>query len=117
MKNPENLEDLFNRTLAAFPHPLDPTSITTGDFEPDKDGNVEYSEEFTFIAGHLLDDELTAGGWVELRQEQGDITITAFFGVARNGDWEKGRILPECTAIQGDYGVTKNKWELRVDQY
>ena len=103
--------------IPAIPYDLTPTSIIQGDFEPDKDDFVAYSEEFTFPVGRLFDEDLIAGGWVELRQDEGEVSITAFFGVARNGDWEKGRILPNDTAVQGTYDLEQRGWEFWIDQY
>lgn len=113
---------LFEQALAHFPFSktLEETSITQGDLEAsDPRYGLEYSAEYTFEAGHLLDEPLMAGGWIEIRQDPDDAqpSITAFFGVARNGDWEAGRILPETTAIQGHYDLESQSWELWIDQY
>jgi len=113
----QTLEQLFERAVEAIPYDLTPTSITMGSFQADKDNFVEYSEEFTFPVGRLFDEDLIAGGWVELRRDAGEVTITAFFGVARNGNWDKGRILPDDTAVQGSYDLEKKKWEFWIDQY
>lgn len=114
-------EQLFEQATDNFPYPsLQPTSITMGELpETFNDGQFEYSEEFTFEAGKLLEDELTAGGWIELHQDQGDEqpTLSAFFGVARNGDWEQGRILPETLAIQGYYNLDSQTWEFDLDTF
>ncbi len=85
--------------------------------ETDARHEFEYSEEFIFPAGKLLGDDLMAGGWIELRQDQGDKqpTITPVFGVAREGDWEHGRILAESLAIQGYYDLDSHTWELYLD--
>ena len=99
-----SLQTLFEQAVAAIPYPdLEPTSITQGDLEVEHGEMVEYSEEYTFTAGTLLDEPLQAGGWVELRREAGEITITALFGVARQGDWQNkdAQVLPECHGIQG----------------
>jgi hypothetical protein len=116
MTNAQQLETLFQEAVDTFPYPLETTSITQGDLETQND-SIEYGEEFTFPAGKLLDDELTAGGWIELRHEDAETTISAFFGVARNGDWDKGRILPETMAIQGHYDPETKTWELYLDHY
>ncbi len=117
MARHESLEDLFEQAIEAIPYDLEPTSVTVGELEPDSDGNVEYSQEFTFQVGQLFDMDLIAGGWVELRQEDGEIYITAFMGIARDGDWEKGRILPDDSALQGAYDLEKETWEFWIDQY
>lgn len=117
MTQPESLEDLFERAVAAIPYDLNPTGITMGELEADKDGSIEYSEEFTFTIGQLFDMELVAGGWVELRQEDGDTTITAFMGIARDGDWEHGRLLPDDTALQGSYDLEQQRWEFWIDRF
>lgn len=113
----ESLEQLFEQAIEAFPYQLDPTSITQGDLEAAQGEDVEYAAEYIFEVGQLIDEKLLAGGWVELRREEDDITITAFFGIARNGDWEKGRILPEDSALQGTYDIETAEWELWIDQF
>ncbi|HMN15226.1 MAG TPA: hypothetical protein PKD55_23145 [Bellilinea sp.] len=117
MTQPESLEDLFEQAVEAIPYDLEPTSITMGELEPDSTGYVEYSEEFTFKVGQLFDMDLIAGGWVELRQEDGEVTITAFMGIARDGDWQKGRILPDDSALQGVYDLENETWEFWIDQF
>jgi hypothetical protein len=117
MTQSELLESLFNQAVRAIPYDLEPTSITMGELEPDSRGSVEYSEEFTFEVGQLFDMSLVAGGWVELRQENGEVYISALMGIARDGDWEKGRILPDDTALQGAYDLEKETWEFWIDQY
>ena len=119
MTNHETLEALFEQAVEAFPHELEPTSITQGNLEADKDEDVEYAEEYTFEAGKLLDEELKAGGWIELRRDEGDLSITALFGVARGGDWKNkdAQVLPEHSAIQGAYDLERKSWELWIDQY
>lgn len=117
MTQQDTLEDLFDQAVEAIPYDLTPTSITQGDFEPDENGFVEYSEEFTFPVGHLFDEDLIAGGWVDLRRDEGETTITAFFGVARDGDWENKRVLPDDTAVQGYYDLDTHQWEFQIDQY
>lgn len=110
-------EQLFEQAVAAIPYDLTPTSITQGTLDVEPHDDIEYSEEFTFPVGRLFDEELTAGGWIELRRDQGEFTITAFFGVSRNGDWDNGRILPDDTAVQGCYDLEKNAWEFWIDRY
>ena len=117
MKPSELLECLFKQAVRDIPYELQPTSITMGELEPDSSGSVEYSEEFTFEVGQLFDMSLVAGGWVELRQENGEIYISAFMSIARDGDWEKGRILPDDTALQGAYDLENETWEFWIDQY
>ena len=119
LNNHETLERLFEEAVTAFPHELEPTSITQGNLEIGEGEGVEYAEEFTFEAGKLLDEELRAGGWVELRRDGGDLSITALFGVARNGEWknESAQVLPECHGIQGVYDLKKKTWELWIGAY
>lgn len=105
------------QAVEAIPYDLEPTSITMGELEPDSAGCIEYSEEFTFKVGQLFDMDLIAGGWVELRQENGEIDISAFMGIARDGNWETGRILPDDMALQGLYNREKQSWEFWIDQY
>lgn len=116
MTNAQQLERLFEQAVEAIPYNPSSTSIIQGSFEP-ANGFVEYSEEFTFRVGNLLDEDLTAGGWVELRQEDGETYISGFFGIARDGDWEKGRILPDELALQGVYDLEKKSWEFWIDAY
>ncbi len=110
-------EQLFEQAVKAIPYELTPTSITQGTLDVGPNEDIEYAEEFTFPAGRLFDEELIAGGWVELRRDGDDITITAFFGVARDGDWDKGRILPDDTAVQGCYDLEKKTWDFWIDRY
>lgn len=120
MQNSNHLEALFRQALQSFPYQdLEPTSVSQGDLERDSDDFIEYGEEFTFEVGKLLDESLQAGGWIELRRDtpHEDPTITAFFGIARSGDWERGRILPETTALQGLYDIKRGCWDLWIDQY
>lgn len=119
MTNREALETLFEEAVAAFPHGLEPTSITQGDLEVEQGDDIEYAEEYTFEAGRLLDEELRAGGWIELRRDGSDLSITALFGVARNGDWKNkdAQVLPECHGIQGVYDLKKKTWELWIGAY
>jgi len=116
---PATLQELFDEALEAIPYPdLQPTSITQGTLDvEDNEEDVEYSEEHTFTAGTLLDEPLEAGGWVELRRDGGEITITAFFGVARHGHWndKDAQVLPECHAMQGTYDIEANRWEFWID--
>jgi hypothetical protein len=74
---------MFDEAIEAIPYDLTPTSITQGEFEPDEKGFVEYSAEFTFPVGRLFDEELVAGGWVDLRQDDGEIYISGLFSIAR----------------------------------
>ena len=113
-----NHEDLYQVACDNFPYALDPTSITQGDYASD-DGYIEYGEEFTFTAGKLFNEEIMAGGWIELRQDSGDDepTISAIFSLSRNGDWQNGRILPETMAVQGQYDLASKTWELWIDHF
>ena len=113
----QSLKTLFEQATQAMPYDVTSTGITQGDFEADDDDFVEYAEEFTFPVGRLFDEQLIAGGWVELRRDDDGVTITAFFGVARNGDWKNKRILPEDTAVQGHYDFENKTWEFWIDQY
>lgn len=113
----EILEELFEQAVEAFPYQLDPTSITQGELEAEPGEDFEYAEEFTFGVGQLVDEQLLAGGWIELRRDGGEIIITGFFGVAHNGDWEHGRILPDDTAVQCTYNTDTAEWELWIDKY
>jgi hypothetical protein len=120
MTQTKTMDRLFKKALKAFPYPeLKPTGIIQGVMKEDQDGEIEYSAEFTFKAGQLLNEPLVGGGWIELRRDgaDGEIFISAFFGAARNGDWEKGRVLPEEIAIQGNYDRDENGWEFWIEPY
>jgi hypothetical protein len=117
MSNVTSLEKLFEQAVKAIPYDLTPTGITQGEFEPDEAGFVEYSEEFTFSAGRLFNEELVAGGWVDFRQDEGEVSISGLFAIARNGDWKDGPILPECTGLIGEYDLETKHWEFYIDQY
>jgi hypothetical protein len=120
MTKTQNPAHLFRQALKAFPYPdLQPTGVKQGTIKPDRDNEIEYSEEFTFEAGQLLEEPLTGGGWIELRRDREDDepNISAFFGAARNSDWQEGRVLPEDTAIQGAFDLEKQKWEFWIEPY
>lgn len=117
MKHDAALEDLFYQAVEAIPYEVTSTGINQGDFETVHYGSIEYAEEYEFMVGRLFDEDLIAGGWVELRHEDDETSITAFFGVARNGDWENKRVLPEDTAVQGTYDLDANTWEFWIDRY
>lgn len=118
MTKSASLEDLFEQAVEAIPYDLEPTSATMGELEPDSTGYVDYSQEFTFKVGQLFDMDLIAGGWVELRQDEGKLLyIGAFMSIARDGNWETGRILPDDTALLGIYDPEKQSWEFWIDQY
>ena len=92
------LRDLFDQALEAIPYPdLQSTSITQGDLDVDDDEDVEYSEEHTFTAGTLLDEPLEAGGWVELRREDGEVYYHRVF--RRRPAW--GLAQQRCTGPSG----------------
>ena len=114
-----SLESLFEAAIASFPHSdLEPTSYEQGDFDPDDEGEVEYSKEFTFSAGQLFNEQLMAGGWIDLRRDRdGEISISGLFAVARNGDWKEGSIFPECVGVQALYDLEQQTWELWIDSY
>jgi hypothetical protein len=114
-----SLDSLFYEAVESLPYTdCESTGYTQGDLESLQDGTEsEYSEEFTFTAGTLLDEHIIAGGWVELRKDDDDITISAFFGLSRNGDWEHGRILREYEALQGWYNLETKKWTLEIGTY
>ena len=91
---------------------------TQGDLESLQDGTEqEYGEEFTFTAGTLLNEQIVAGGWVELRKDDEEIILSAFFGLTRNGDWQHGQILGEYEAVQGWYDLDTKTWTLEIGQY
>jgi len=118
MTSPQSLEAIFEQSLEQFPYPIEPTSITQGNLTFGPDG-VEYSAEFTFKVGQLLDDTLTAGGWIELRQDPDDDTptLSAIFSIVRNFDWKNGSILKEYEGLLGWYDLNTQQWELKIDTY
>ncbi|GEM_PF-3239843 len=113
------LEELFEQAVEDLPFAdKQATSITQGSLTEPYRGEIEYSEEWTFTAGQLLDERLVGGGWIELRKdENADILINGFFGIARNGDWQEGSILKEYEALQGWYNPVTRTWELQIDTY
>lgn len=114
-----SLDNLFYEAVENLPYnDCQSTGYTQGCLENLQDGTEsEYSEEFTFKAGALLNEDIIAGGWVELRKEEEDITLSAFFGLSRNGDWEHGRILGEYEAVQGWYDLDTKTWKLEIGTY
>ena len=111
-------EQTFYAAVEKFPYKLEPTSITQGTLETDEQGNIEYAEEFVFKAGQLLNEPLMAGGWIELRRDPaGEVVVPAFFGVARNADWQQGRILSEHEALQGEYALASETWKLWLGSF
>lgn len=111
-------EQIFYSAVDRFPYELQPTSITQGTLETDEQGDIEYAEEFVFTAGQLLHEPLIAGGWIELRRDaERGLSVTAFFGLARNADWKNGRVLPEHEAIQGEYDITSQTWKLWLGSF
>jgi hypothetical protein len=113
------LEELFKQAVEDLPFAdKEATSITQGSLTEPYQGEIEYSEEWTFTAGTLLNERLVGGGWIELRKdENADILINGFFGIARNGDWKEGSILKEYEALQGWYNPVTRTWELQIDTY
>lgn len=111
-----NLTKLYQEAVTRFPYLLEATSISQGDLRL-SDGFVEYGAEYTFTAGQLLTEQITAGGWIELHQMSPteEMSIRAIFSLARAGDWQNGRILPETMAVQGYYDLKTKSWELAID--
>jgi hypothetical protein len=119
MQHSTPMETIWEQALEAFPYPnLQTAEYVDGDLEDPKTDDVFYQEEFTFDAGQLIDEDLEGGGSIEVyRDEDGEIFIRALFIVARYGDWEEGRILPECTGIHAEYDIEKKTWEMTIDTY
>lgn len=117
MTDADETRKIFEEAIDAFPYPnLQTTSITQGELEVDEYGDIEYGEEYTFDAGKLLDEDLVGGGWIEVRSEYGDGYISAFFVVARNGDFKNQLILGENEGLQGEYDVSDKKWTFYIDK-
>lgn len=114
-----SLDTLFYEAVECIPYQdCDSTGYTQGDLESLQEGiGSEYSEEFTFTAGTLLDEQIIAGGWVELHKDDEDITISAFFGLSRNGDWQHGRILGKCEVVRGWYDLEAKTWTFEIGDY
>lgn len=114
-----SLGTLFYEAVECIPYKYcESTGYTQGDLESLQEGaESEYSEEFTFTAGTLLDEQIIAGGWVELHKDDEDITISAFFGLSRNGDWQHGRILGECEVVRGWYDLEARTWTFEIGGY
>jgi hypothetical protein len=112
------LEQLWEEAIANFPYKdLEPTSYVNGDLEAEEGEEMEYSEEFTFTVGKLIDQDLVAGGWIDLHRYDGEVSISGLFAVSRDGDWEEGHILPECTGVLADYDLKSKTWEMSIDSY
>ena len=113
------LERLWEEAIANFPYKdIETTGCADGDPEFADDEDVDYSEEFIFEIGKLLNEDLIAGGWIELRRyDDGEVSISGLFAIARNGDWKDGRILQECTGVLGHYDLKAKTWELEIDTY
>lgn len=116
MPTAQQHETRWEQALQQFPYPdLQSTSHVIGDFsltEPDG-----YMEEFTFSAGTLLEEALEGGGWIEMRCDDGRITLTALFTVVRQGDWKNGSIFPEGTGVQCSYDFQTQTWACWIDSY
>ena len=113
------VEVLFEEAVEQFPYKdIAPTSIELGSLEADENGAIDYEQEFVFQVGELLTQPLLAGGWITLRRDdaKSDVWITAYFGVARNGDWEHSRILPDDMAVLGEYDQENGTWSLDIDR-
>lgn len=110
------LQSIFEEALEYFPYPdIERTGYTQGNIEDENE--EEYAEEFTFQAGKLFDEDIIAGGWIDLRKDGEDISISALFNLSRNGDWENGRLLGECEGVQGWYDREIKRWTLQIDTY
>ena len=114
--NVTTLEDVFLEAIERFTYPnAQPTGYSQGDFDGSDSGEVEYSEEFTFDAGTICDMHIDGGGWIDCRREDGHTSISGLFTLVREGDWQKGRILPEGEYLQGWYDLEKKVWAFSVD--
>src|SRR5258708_40026442 len=51
---------------------------------------------------------------IDFYNNNGEICIEAVGDIARNGDWEEGRILSEKDMIFGDYDIQKREWNFWV---
>ena len=117
------LRDLFEKAVKDIPYPdVGATSIEQGELDDVEDDEmVEFSAEYVFTVGRLIDRDVKAGGWVELRREpdEEEIHISAFFGMAFDGNWDepKDQILGAERALQGWYDIEKGTWEFVIDSY
>lgn len=113
--NDTPLEDIFWEAIEKLPYPdVCSTSCACGDLEQDDPGDIEYSEEFTFTAGKVCNMHIEGGGWIDCRREDGNISITGIFGLAREGDWKDGSILPEGHYLQGWYDLDDKTWSFEI---
>lgn len=114
------LGHLWEEAIENFPYQdLQPTGYSDGDYlDVEDDEEVGYSEEFTFTVGRLFDQDLVAGGWIDLRRDDsGEVSISGLFDISRDGDWQEGRILPECTGVLAYYDLKTRTWEMNIDTY
>ncbi len=111
-----SLETLFIEAVERLPFPdLQKTSHAQGSLETAESGRIEYSEEVTFSAGSLCHLPIEGGGWIDFVQEDDTVTISALFSLARNGDWQDGRILPESQYICGSYNTERKEWSFEFE--
>lgn len=109
-------ENIFLEAIEMFPFPnVQSTGYTQGDLEQLNTEDTEYSEEFTFDAGTLCDMHIEGGGWIDFRKDQDTISVSGVFGLAREGDWQKGRILPEGEYLQCWYDLDTKTWTCAID--
>jgi hypothetical protein len=114
--NCTTLEQLFEEALDQFPYELMRTGYADGTFEVDGKDLVEYTEEFTFWVGQLLDIDLVAGGWIDVNCEaDGQPSLSGQFGIALSWDWQNGATLFGDFAINADYDMERKHWELTID--
>jgi hypothetical protein len=120
--NKENLYDIFEKALEAFPYELTPTGCILDDADLETyDGSteLEYSEEFTFEITRIADMRLEGGGWIDIRcdGEGEQIYISGFFSIALDGDFKNQRLLAEDKALQAYYDFDTSEWQLGIDTY
>ena len=111
----KTVTQIWDEALASFPYPdLKTAGWRDGNLEDNDDGAI-YEEEFTFDAGKLLEEQLTARGWLEFsREKNGQVGIAGLFKLFKKGDKES--ILPKHLHVLPRYDITSTTWTIRIAQ-
>lgn len=112
-------EKLYQVALKKFPHKLQAIPHITGKLQADETGFIEYSAKYRFIAGKLVNEEITAIGFIEMRQDNtdDDLQITAYFDLQhpKAGTFGNNSILSQDFALRADYDLVTQTWEFYFD--
>lgn len=114
-----DVEKIWEIALEKFPYDLDETSTEQGTLEFN-DGEIEFSKEFTFDVGKLIDLDLVAGGWMDFRADDKDIdnfSISGWFGIALDGEFHdpEQQILGKHRYLMAYYDIDSQEWHLEID--